>query len=131
MSEDINIDMGGNDDELSVINSMCTTVVGEQLMDYTHSPVQTTITATNQSNGEFTPVRSGSTNWQSILDRRNTKQLPITAIRHYRQLQQQRRGTTTTTPFTHLQKTDMIRTISRGNHENRVGSVQGRQEDQE
>jgi hypothetical protein len=61
------------------------------------------------------------------------QQLPITAIQHYRLLQQQRRAitTTTTTTLTHLQKTDMINTMSRGNQENRVGSVQGRQEDQE
>jgi hypothetical protein len=72
MREDINMDMGGNDDVLSVNNSMCTTVVGEQLMDYTHSPIPTTITATNQSNSEFTPVRNGSPNRQSTLERRNT-----------------------------------------------------------
>jgi hypothetical protein len=61
------------------------------------------------------------------------QQLPIIAIQHYRLLQQQRRATTTTTttPTTHLQKTDMITTMSRGNHEDRVGSVQGRQVDQE
>jgi hypothetical protein len=59
------------------------------------------------------------------------QQLPITAIQHYRPIQQQRRATTTTTPLTHLQKTDMITTMSRGNQEDRVGSVQDRQEDQE
>jgi hypothetical protein len=58
--------------------------------------------------------------------------LPTTAIQHYRLLQQQRRATpTTTTTLTHLQKTDMITTMSRGNQEDRVGSVLGRQEDQE
>jgi hypothetical protein len=75
MSEDINMDMGGNDKVHSVNNnSMCTeiAVVGEQLMDYTHSPIPTTITATNQSNGEFTPVLNGSSNRQSSLEGRNT-----------------------------------------------------------
>jgi hypothetical protein len=33
MREDINMDMGGNDEEQSVNNSMYTTVVGEQLMN--------------------------------------------------------------------------------------------------
>jgi hypothetical protein len=51
------------------------TVVGEELsitdhnfnndMDYTTSPRPTTITATNQSNGGFTPVLNGSPNWQT------------------------------------------------------------------
>jgi hypothetical protein len=58
------------------------------------------------------------------------QQLPIAAIQHYRLLQQQRRATatatTTTTTLTHLQKTDMNTTMSRGNLEERVGSVQDR-----
>jgi hypothetical protein len=41
-------------------------------MDCTSGPVPTTITATNQSDGEFTPVRNGSPNRQSTLERRNT-----------------------------------------------------------
>jgi hypothetical protein len=88
MREDINMDLGGNDEELSVNNSMGTvetpTVVEleEELsitghdftnnMDCTSSPVPTTITATNQSNDEFTAVRNGSPNRQSSLERRNT-----------------------------------------------------------
>jgi hypothetical protein len=61
------------------------------------------------------------------------QQLPTTAIEHYRLLQQQRRATTTTTiiPLTHLQKTDRITTMSRGNQEDRVESVLYRKEDQE
>jgi hypothetical protein len=74
MRENINMDMGGNDDELSVNNSMWKTAVGEQLMDYTHSPIPTTITATNQSNGEFKPVCKGSPNRRSTLERRNMLQ---------------------------------------------------------
>jgi hypothetical protein len=88
------MDTGGNDDKLSANNSMCTeetpTVVEleEQLsitghdftnnMDCTSSQVPTTITitititATNQSNGEFTPVRNGSPNRQATQERRNT-----------------------------------------------------------
>jgi hypothetical protein len=78
------MDTGGNDDELSV-NTMCTvetpTVVeleeekGNDFtnnMDCTSSPVPTTITATNQSNGDFTPVHNGSPNRQSTQGRRNT-----------------------------------------------------------
>jgi hypothetical protein len=105
----------------SVYNSMCTTVVGGQLMEYTHSPIPTAITATNQSNDEFTPVRNGSPNRQSTLERRNT----TTTTNNSRLLQQQRRATTTTitTTLTHLQKTDMIKTMIRGNQEDRVGLV--------
>jgi hypothetical protein len=83
------MDTGGNDDELSVNNSMCTvetpTVieVEEQLsitghdftnndVDYTDNIIPTTITATNQSNGVFTPLRNGSPNRQSTQERRNT-----------------------------------------------------------
>jgi hypothetical protein len=75
MREDINMDIGGNDEEHSLNSCMCTeiTVVGEQIMDYTHSPIPTTITATNQSKGEFTPVLNGSSNRQSSLERRNRK----------------------------------------------------------
>jgi hypothetical protein len=87
MREDINMDMGGNDEEPSINNSMCTeetpTVLEEEIsitghdftnndMDYTDSTIPTTITATNQSNGEFTPVRNGSPNRQSTQERRNT-----------------------------------------------------------
>jgi hypothetical protein len=61
------------------------------------------------------------------------QQLTTIAIQHYRLLQQQRRATTTTTttPITHLQKTDMITTMSRGIQEDRVGSVEGIQVDHE
>jgi hypothetical protein len=59
------------------------------------------------------------------------QQLPTTAIQHYRLLQQQRRATMTTTQLTHLQKTDMKTTMSRVNQEDRVGSVDGRQVDQD
>jgi hypothetical protein len=62
------------------------------------------------------------------------QQLTTIAIQHYRLLQQQMRATTTTTtttaPLTHLQKTDMIKKISRGNQEDRGGSVEGRKVDQ-
>jgi hypothetical protein len=87
MTEDNNMDTGGSDDAPSV-NSICTVetpaVVEEELsitghnfnnnndMDYTSSPIPTTITATNQSNGGFTPVLNGSPNRQSSLERRNT-----------------------------------------------------------
>jgi hypothetical protein len=90
--EDINMDTGGNDDELSVNNSMCTvetpTVVVESEeeisitdfvftnnmeMDITdNTTVPTTITATDLSNGDFTPVRNGSPNRQATQERRNT-----------------------------------------------------------
>jgi hypothetical protein len=61
------------------------------------------------------------------------QQLTTIAIQHYRLLQQQRGAatTTTTTQLTHLQKTDMIKTMSRGNQEDRVEAVEGRQVDQE
>jgi hypothetical protein len=88
IGEDINMDTGGNDDERSV-NSMCTaetpTVAESEEeisitdhdftnnnMECTPSPVPTTITATDQSNGDFTPVRNGSPNRQSTQERRNT-----------------------------------------------------------
>jgi hypothetical protein len=87
--EDINMDTGGNDDELSVNNSMCTaetpTVIEseEELsitdidftnnnMECTSGTVPTTITATDLSNGDFTPVRNGSPNRQATQERRNT-----------------------------------------------------------
>jgi hypothetical protein len=86
--EDIDMDTGGNENNAaSSINSMCTaetpTVLEEEIsitghdftnndMDYTDSPIPTTITATTQSNGEFTPVLNGSPNRQSSLERRNT-----------------------------------------------------------
>jgi hypothetical protein len=86
--EDIDMDTGGNENNAaSSINSMCTaemrTVLEEEIsitghdftnndMDYTNSPIPTTITATNQSNGELTPVLNGSPNRQSSLERRNT-----------------------------------------------------------
>jgi hypothetical protein len=85
MREDINMDMGGNNDEgLLITDSMCTvetpTVIEleEELSITGHGftnniiTIPTTITATNQSNGEFTPVRNGSPNRQSTQERRNT-----------------------------------------------------------
>jgi hypothetical protein len=53
-------------------------------MDCTSSPIPTTITATNQSNGEFTPVLNGSPNRQSSLERRNA---PTTTNNRYSALQ--------------------------------------------
>jgi hypothetical protein len=89
IKEDIKMDRGGNDDELSASNSMCTvetptvieleeelSITGHDFtnneMDYTDSTLPTTITATNQSNSEFTPVSNGSPNRQSTQERRNT-----------------------------------------------------------
>jgi hypothetical protein len=96
---DINVDTGGSDEVYSV-NSMCTvetpTVVEEELsitghnfnnnkdMNYRTSPIPTTITATNQSKGGFTPVLNGSPNRQSSLERRNT---PTTTNNSYLALQ--------------------------------------------
>jgi hypothetical protein len=87
-TENIDIDTGGNENNAaSSVISMCTaetpTVVEEEIsitghgftnndMDYTDSPIPTTITATTQSNGEFTPVLNGSSNRQSRLERRDT-----------------------------------------------------------
>jgi hypothetical protein len=85
--EDTDMDTGGNENNAtSSGNTMCSetlTVLGEDLsisdynlnnngMDYTTSPRPTTITATSQSNGEFTPVLNGSPNRRSSLERRNT-----------------------------------------------------------
>jgi hypothetical protein len=41
-------------------------------MECTSSPLPTTITSTDQSNGDFTPVCNGSPNQQSTQERRNT-----------------------------------------------------------
>jgi hypothetical protein len=41
-------------------------------MDYTDNTIPTTITATDLSNGDFTPVRNGSPNRQATQERRNT-----------------------------------------------------------
>jgi hypothetical protein len=97
VTEDINMDTGGSDTAPSV-NSMFSaetpTVVEEELsitghnfnnnMDCTSSPIPTTITATNQSNGECTPALNGSPNRQTSLERRNTT---TTANNRYSALQ--------------------------------------------
>jgi hypothetical protein len=86
---DIDMDTGGNENNAaSSVYGMCSdgtmTVVEEELsitdhnfnnndMDYTTSPRPTIrITATNQSNGGFTPVLNGSPNRQTSRERRNT-----------------------------------------------------------
>jgi hypothetical protein len=85
---DIDMNTGNNENNVaSSVHSMCSegtmTVVEEELsitdhnfnnndMDYTTSLRPTRITATNQSNGGFTPVLNGSPNRQTSLERRNT-----------------------------------------------------------
>jgi hypothetical protein len=78
-TEDIDMDRGGNENNTSPsVNSIVfkwnngsgrRRNIGN---DYTSSPIPTTITATNQSNSEFTPVLNGSPNRQSSLERRKT-----------------------------------------------------------
>jgi hypothetical protein len=117
------MDTGGNENTVaSTGHSMCSegtmTVVVEELsityhnfynndMDYTTSPRPLTITATNQSNGGFTPVL----NTGRLAEKEEIQQLTIIAIQHYRLLKNLWRATTTTT---HLQMTDMIAKMIRG-----------------
>jgi hypothetical protein len=129
MREDINMDMGGNDEEHSVNNGMCTvetpTVLEEEIsitghdftnndMDYTNSPIPTTTTtATNQSNGEFTPVLNGSPNRQSSLERRNTT--TTTTNNRYSALQ-----TTSTTKESNNNNNNTITNLSaKDRHDNK------------
>jgi hypothetical protein len=120
LREDINMDTGGNDEGLSITNSMCTvetptvieleeelSITGHDFnnkdIEYTYSTIPTTITATNQSNGEFTPVRNGSPNQQSTLERRNTT-------------------TTTNNSYSALQTTSTTKESNNNNNNNNTNS---------
>jgi hypothetical protein len=82
-------------------------------MDYTNNPIPTPITATNLSNGEFTPVLNGSTNRQSSLERRNTT--TTTTNNHYSALQ-----TTSTTKESNNNNNNTITNLSaKDRHDNK------------
>jgi hypothetical protein len=78
-------------------------------MECTSSPVPTTITATNQSNGDFTLVRNGSPNRQSTQERRNTT-------------------TTTNNSYSALQTTSTTKESNNNNNNTTNSSAKDRQD---